>query len=540
MNRPEPNDPFPDIILYGPEIEIEEPTIGEVKTAIKTLRNNKSPGKDNIPSEIWKLGGEVLENRLYKLIGMIWREEKTPDDWEEGILVPLHKKGDRLTCKNYRGISLWSTAYKIFTIILYNRISVYSETIVGEYQAGFRKNRSTTDQLFTIRQINEKYWEFNKYALHLFIDYKQAYDSIHRPSMWNILKEMGIPSKLIRLTKTCYTNTKCSVRYGGKTTSSFTIRNGLKQGCILSPMLFNIVMEKVARTVTERQLGAQFRDLSINCLAYADDVDVITEDIEDTENIITEFKEKAEKVGLTINEEKTKLMEMTRNPQLQVQNHINISNMNIEVVDKFKYLGMMITTDGNMKEEIDARIGAASRCYFSLLDLFKKRSISEKTKLRVYNTIIRPILLYGCETWALTKVLEKRLEVFENKILRKITGPIFDQETLEWRIRHNWEIRDRTQQPHISQVVKSRRIQLAGHIARMEDTRLPKQMLTAEVIGRRPLGRPRKDWHRCLREDLNSEGIEMNTWMDLAQDRGGWKRLARAVKGQRVAQRPVE
>ena len=209
-------------------------------------------------------------------------------------------------------------------------------------------------------------------------------------------------------------------------------------------------MEKVAGTLTERQLGAQFRDFSINCLAYADDIDIITEDIEDTENIVTEFKEKAEKVGLTINEEKTKLMEITRNPQLQAQNHMNISNMNIEVVDKFKYLGMMIATDGNMKEEIDARIGAANRCYFSLLNLFIKRSISENTKLRVYNTIIRPILLYGCETWALTKVLEKRLEVFENRILRKITGPIFDQETLEWRIRHNWEIRDNPATPHQS------------------------------------------------------------------------------------------
>ena len=118
--------------------------------------------------------------------------------------------------------------------------------------------------------------------------------------------------------------------------------------------------------------------------------------------------------------------------------------------------------------------------------------------------------------------------------MRKITGPIFDQETLEWRIRHNWEISDRTQQPHISQVVKSRRIQLAGHIARMED------ILTAEVMGRRPLGRPRKDWNRCLREDLNSEGIEMDAWMDLVQDREGWRRLSIVVMGQRVAQRSME
>ena len=124
--------------------------------------------------------------------------------------------------------------------------------------------------------------------------------------------------------------------------------------------------------------------------------------------------------------------------------------------------------------------------------------------------------------------------------MRKITGPIFDQETLEWRIHHNWEIRDKTQQPHISQVIKSKRIQLAGHIARMEDTRMPKQMLTTGVVGRRPLGRPRKDWNRCLREDLNREGIELDAWMNLAQDRRGWKRLSRAVMGQRVAQSPLE
>ena len=170
LNRPEPDDPITGTLFYGPEIEIEEPNIIEVKTAIKTLRNNKSPGRDNIPSEIWKMGGEILENRLYRLTRMIWKEERTPEDWEEGIIVPLHKKGDRLICKNYRGISLWSTAYKIFTRILYNRMSVYSEAIVGEYHAGFRKRRSTTDQLFTIRQITEKDWEFNRYAVHTFID----------------------------------------------------------------------------------------------------------------------------------------------------------------------------------------------------------------------------------------------------------------------------------------------------------------------------------------------------------------------------------
>ena len=175
-----------------------------------------------------------------------------------------------------------------------------------------------------------------------------------------------------------------------------------------------------------------------------------------------------------------------------------------------------------------------------MLTLLKRRSISEKTKLRVYNTIIRPILVYGCEAWALTKEQEKRLEVFENKVLRTIVGPVYDRERQEWRRRHNWELRERTKQPHVSQFVKGRRIQWAGHVARMEEERLPKKILLAHVEGRRPIGRPRKDWKRCLEEDLQQQGLNPGEWMTEAQDRGEWHNLSRAVMGQQVAPRPME
>ena len=131
-------------------------------------------------------------------------------------MIPLHKKGDKLICCHYRGINLLATAYKILTIIIYEKMRPYAENIIGEYQAGFRKGRSTTDQLFTIRQIIENFWEYNKYQVHLFVGFKQAYDSIHRPSMWSIMREMGIPHKLIRMTQACYRNTKCSIRYKKK------------------------------------------------------------------------------------------------------------------------------------------------------------------------------------------------------------------------------------------------------------------------------------------------------------------------------------
>ena len=325
LNRPEPDNPAEQATFYGPELEIEAPTRMDVKNAIKRLRNNKSPGIDNIPAEIWKYGGDILTDKMHDLITIIWREEITPDRWEGGILVPLHKKGDKLVCSNYRGINLLVTAYKVLTIIIYEKMKPFAESIIGEYQAGFRRGRSTTDQLFTIRQIIEKLWEYDKYQLHLFVDFKQAYDSIHRSSMWNIMKEMGIPDKLIRVTQACYRNTTCTVRFGKKMSTPIEIQTGLKQGCILSPLLFNIMMEKVARSITNRPEGIKFREVSINCLGYADDVDIITSDVRDTERITNIFRVNAESIGLKINQEKTKIMEIAR--RYEMNGRVNIDGI---------------------------------------------------------------------------------------------------------------------------------------------------------------------------------------------------------------------
>ena len=313
LNRLDPENPIEEYHLIEAEDEIDEPTVEVVKRAIKRLKNNRSPGNDNIPSEIWKYGGDILlEERLHSLIRKIWNEEAIPDVWEEGILIPLHKKGDKLVCSNYRGINLLVTAYKILTIIIYEKMKPYVEDILGEYQAGFRQGRSTNDQLFIIRQIIEKMWEYNKYHVHMFIDFKQAYDSIHRPSMWNIMREMGIPEKLVRVTKACYRNTTCSIRYGKKMSAPIEIKTGLKQGCVLSTVLFNIMMEKVVRNVMNRPEGIEFREMTINCLGYADDIDIMTEDIRATEQLVSVFKENAERIGLRINEDKTKVMGIAR------------------------------------------------------------------------------------------------------------------------------------------------------------------------------------------------------------------------------------
>jgi sorting nexin-29 len=158
--------------------EIDLPTLDELDKAIKKLKNNKAPGVDAITVELIEQGGTELKNRMFQLILRIWTDEELPNEWKFGIICPILKKGYPMACSNYREILLLNTAYKIFSYILYARISGYTERIIGKYQCGFRKGKSTTNQIFTLSQIKEKTVEHQIGVHHLFIDFKSAYDSI--------------------------------------------------------------------------------------------------------------------------------------------------------------------------------------------------------------------------------------------------------------------------------------------------------------------------------------------------------------------------
>lgn len=186
-----------------------------------------------------------LLNEIYELILQIWNQEKMPEKWDKAIVCPIYKKGDKHNCNNYRGISLLCTTYKIFTNILQRRIMAYGEDIIGEYQAGFRKGRSTIDQVFTTRQIMEKAWEYNTPIYQLFIDFKEAYDSIDRRKLYNVMKELGIPIKLINLTRMTMEKSKAMVKIQNRLLPTFTTTKGVRQGDGLAPILFNIALEKV-------------------------------------------------------------------------------------------------------------------------------------------------------------------------------------------------------------------------------------------------------------------------------------------------------
>ncbi|XP_038116847.1 uncharacterized protein LOC119769036 [Culex quinquefasciatus] len=301
-------------------IAVDPPTLEDVEKAVKELKNAKSAGKDGLPAELFKHGSARMIEILRQIVQRIWCEEQLPTNWLDGLITPIYKKGQRLDCANYRGITILNSAYKVLSRILWSKLRPLTETFVGEYQCGFRAGRSTTDQMFTLRQILDKFRKYNLQTHHLFIDFKAAYDS------------------LIRLIRATLDGAKSSVRIANETSEAFVTLDGLKQGDALSNLLFIIALEGAARRVGVHRNGTLITR-SHMLLGYADDIDIIGIDRRSVEEAFVPFKREAAKIGLTINTAKTKYLVAGRargsagDGVLEVE----IDGERYEVVDEFVY-----------------------------------------------------------------------------------------------------------------------------------------------------------------------------------------------------------
>ena len=172
----------------------------------------------------------------------------------------------------------------------------------------------------------------------------------------------------------------------------------------------------------------------------------------------------------------------------------------------FKCFNVNFRLLNSIAEEIKSRLRSGSACYHSVQNLLSSRLLSKTLKIKIYRTIILPVVLYGCETWSLTLREERKLRVFENMVLRRIFGPRRDEVTVEWRRFHNEELNDLYSSSNIVRVIKSRRMRWAGHGARMGEERGAYRVLVWKPKRKRPLGRPRRRWVDNIRMDLQEVG----------------------------------
>ncbi|KAJ4435318.1 hypothetical protein ANN_17928 [Periplaneta americana] len=200
-----------------------------------------------------------------------------------------------------------------------------------------------------------------------------------------------------------------------------------------------------------------------------------------------------------------------------------------EEVEKFKYLGATVTNINDTREEIKHRINMGNACYYSVEKLLSSSLLSKNLKVRIYKTVILPVVLYGCETLTLTLREEHRLSVFENKVLGKIFGAKRDEVTGEWRKLHNTELHTLYSSPDIIRNIKSRRLRWAGHVARRGESRNAYRVLVGRPEGKRPSGRPKRTWEDNIKMELREVEYDDREWINLAQDRDQWRDYVRAA-----------
>ena len=229
---------------------------------------------------------------------------------KRSVFIPIPKKGNAKECSNYCTIALISHASKVMLKILQARLQQYVNWEIPNVQAGFWKGRGTKDQIANICWIIKRAREFQKNIYFCFIDYAKAFDCADHNKLWKILKEMGIPDHLTCFLRNLYAGQGATVRTGHRTTDWFQIGKRVRQGCILSPCLFNLYSEYIIRNteLEEAQAGIKIAGENINNDRYADDTTLMAESEKDLNNLLMKVKEESEKAGLKFNIQKSKIM----------------------------------------------------------------------------------------------------------------------------------------------------------------------------------------------------------------------------------------
>lgn len=486
--------------------QIHKITKTEIKGALKESKNKKAAGPGDIPIELMKNAPDILIDLLEELFNRCIQGEQIPDDWNLGYISSIHKKGDKKLCQNYRGITVVNAMGRLYGRILKKRIEGNIQEI--EEQSGFRTGRSCMDNVFVLQQIMEKRKAHNLTTHLIFIDLEKAYDTVPLKKLFQILKKTGLNNTYIRAIWNLYKDATSVIKMGAIRSEPFSINKGLKQGCSLSPTLFKIYIQEALSEWRNKiaNMGLYLDDKCLTSLFFADDQVIIACDEDDADYMLRKLKDEYENWGLNINMQKTEYMKVggkqeDEDPELQIRG--------IKRTTNYKYLGSILTEEGNTKADIKNRAQQGRKATRSLNSLLWSKSIRTSTKIRIYEAVVEPILTYGAECWQMTKNDRKVIDTVEMDFLRRACQVS--------KIEHirNEDIRRRTKRIYTSiDRIETRQLIWYGHVQRMNEERWPKKAFQYTPKNRRKRGRPMNSWTNGINSIMKDRGIKEDEWRD--------------------------
>ena len=508
------NREIPDIIRHDLQIKDDDFTMEEFNKVKTQLKEGKSTGSDNISAEVLKRCN--LDEIFLEFSNNLLKKNDKPDQWSQIDLIPLPKSGDLSDTSNYRGISLSSIVAKAVNKMILNRIQPKLDQHLIPNQNGFRPGRSTTTHILALRTLIKGVKSHNKKAIILYVDFKKAFDSVHRGKMMKILKAYSIPIQLRNAIRKLYENTKAVISPDGDT-EYFDIKAGVLQGDTLAPYLFTIVLDFVLRQTYEhkeeelgftlyRRRSTRHPSITVTDLDFADDLALISEEIYQAQMVLKRLEDEAENVRLFCNAKKTEAQIFNHSGQVEIKAKIGKILKNVE---NFKYLGAW--TESTEKYVNVRKALAWSACH-------KQRKIwssnlKRQIKIRLFVSTVESVLLYGSETWTLTNTLTKQIDGMYTRMLRMVKN-------ISWRDHlTNNELYGNL--PKISVKIRQRRMRLAGHCIRHEDEIANKLVLWQPNDGRVRRGRQKINYIDVLLQDTGvTSAAELKTIM---LDRSDWR-----------------
>ena len=395
----------------------------EVSKAVTHLKNRKAPGEDGIPAEFFK---SILPHSiecLTLLFNRMYRDNFFPITWGTSLLVPLYKKGAVDSPDNYRGIALLPIFSKIFTNIIYNRLNKWVEenNVICPEQGGFRRAFSTIDSVFVLDTLIEKYLRRPRGRFYCaFVDFTKAFDSINRNALWVKLQYSGIPSKMINMLMAIYGKVEARVLTKFGCTEAFDCPRGVKQGCILSPLLFSLYINDLPIFFSENGIrNISLSNLETSLLLYADDLVLMSESAIGLQKQLNTLKKYCDQWQLKVNEQKTKVVVFRRGGVLRRYEKWFYGNIKLDIATYFSYLGVYFSSVHSFSYNQKFRASKGTKALASLNRLMYRLPDIDSTVLwKLFDTKIKPVLHYGSEIWG--NIEAPDIERVQTKFCKKI------------------------------------------------------------------------------------------------------------------------